>query len=425
MYTALTLLAVAVFVIYQYLFPVKTIKQILYGSEQSLTEKQFWGFDVSVSQALIAGGFFGIGLPAWVFTEYVRQQNIWNGSTEVNYPVMSPQDVYNFTLWGICAFQVLVVGKFSMFLMASKKKVDETPSAKPDTTYSARGWLNFGTMLTSMSLYLFMGWYSWATFTSATIPTGCPDPNQCYLNNATYGPILIFNGLNGLLLALVIAWNHFRSENNNITGEAPALFVVDEDLSDHVMQGWVPYYFINIGIFVASFFYTATVSTMVYHDIIKGSVVTLLWCVLPTSYMLLSRQLGSFYAYQCAAIMLSIPVFYFSSVVLAPAKVGGSMSVDELAKFTQYGMMVSGPDSEANMAANVLTLQVGTYFTFSVLVSTILYMYGGKTTLNQMASNSTIKNAETAGMWFGGWVRRAAFPGGKEVQTKGFGGEEE
>lgn len=97
------------------------------------------------------------------------------------------------------------------------------------------------------------------------------------------------------------------------------------------------------------------------------------------AYCLMAQDRGAFVPFQLAAIVVSIGLFYFVNTVVFPTVTGNpnaqfyQNTASPLYKnWVNYGMMVTGPDSEANMVAQKATLQALTWFTLGCTMSTLM-----------------------------------------------------
>jgi hypothetical protein len=133
---------------------------------------------------------------------------------------------------------------------------------------------------------------------------------------------------------------------------------------------------------LSNFFFVPVVVALITHDVVKGAMAGVLFSLMPMGFALAAQNAGAYYAFQMAAFFHAIPIFYAASAWLQPAcqtpVVGGPrcglLAPERLANFIEFGTMVTGPDSNANVLADIRTLQMFTYWAFGLIAARVGYL---------------------------------------------------
>jgi hypothetical protein len=361
-----------------------------------------WGgktamIDVFLLNILPVCVFFGAVLFGLGTGLYVLQQRAWvqyYPNAVSNFGIFVPQDVMYITLWGMSCFQMVFLFKtaFGSAYAQSEadqiKKLDLAPPALP-----FHKGVSFCTTLVAAAFYLFLGWYPFQLWYSGVglLPTVCLDNTctticpaaGCY-DADPYGPLLPFVGTTGLLLAVDVLYTVFREMGPSKALEyKSSLFFIGEgaDLQVPMIAAFVPYFQLSYANILANFFFVPVVIALLTHDVVKGVVAAILFSLMPMGFALAAQNSGAYYAFQMAAFFHAIPLFYVASAWLQPAcqtpVVGGPrcglLAPERLANFIEFGTMLTGPDSNANVLADIRTLQMFTYVAFGLIAARVGY----------------------------------------------------
>lgn len=341
--------------------------------------------------------FFGAVLFGLGTGLYVLQQRAWVQyfNAVANFGIFVPQDVMYITLWGMSCFQMVILFKLVAFTSAYARsdadQIQKLDLARPDP--KVHTGVSFCTTLVAAAFYLFLGWYPYSLWYSGVglLPTVCLDNTctticpaaGCY-DADPYGPLLPFVGITGLLLAVDVLYTAFREMGYDRALEyKSSLFFIGEggDLHVPMLAGYVPYFQLSYANILANFFFIPVVVTLLTHDVVKGVIAAILFSLMPMGFALAAQNAGAYYAFQMAAFFHAIPLFYVASAWLQPAcqtpVVGGPrcglLAPERLANFIEFGTMLTGPDSNANVLADIRTLQMFTYVAFGLITARVGY----------------------------------------------------
>lgn len=400
---------VGAFIISHFMFP-------LVATHWGTSGKREWGgsvalFDMIFVNFMLTCLTFGVILFAVGLAYYVAQQRAWMQyfpNAVGDFGLFVPQDVTYITLWGLSCFQLMFVFKllalFSSFASANTEQQKSLELGRPSAL--VHWWVTRLTAISAAAFYLFLGWYPYALWyagvglepvycLNGVCVDICPAAG-CYDSNP-YGPLLPFLGVTGLLLALDVFYTTFVPSRVTKDGRRAwsfadahaldyksALFYVGEGelLSTPMLAGYVPYFRLSYANILSNFFFVPLAITILTHDVVKGAIAAVLFSLLPMGFSLAAQDLGAYYSFQMAAIFHAIPFFYFASAVLQPAcqtpVAGGArctlLAPERLANFIEFGTMLTGPDSDANVLADIRTLQMFTYWAFGLISARLLYL---------------------------------------------------
>lgn len=367
----------ALLVMWFYAFLYTTFSRLVLTLENHYTKSSnlYW-VDVLLFGGLIGWGCLFIAMFVWAIVEYYQCYTVVPTGYKLNYTI--PQEYMYLVMFGLSwsifagdkAIMLYTVSRPALRVIQDGGEVEDALNGKVGINSADQvidnWWMTYARPVVFGAMVLFLGAYTMVLKTATPFIDYCGG-GACW-PTSTFYPVAEFTLVAGVLLTyglfqpMINAYMYppLRDAKGNIIGQGEtwpmsrgrsSLFSAAEapELALPYVLGWVPTYPLNRLWIIAYGFYIPTATSQITHDYVKGIILLILWWLLPVMLTLLAQDADYFFPYHIACVMVSIFIFWFNTGIVNRVQ-GTSLVNNQIVK--NWGLMMTGPDSNANITAD-------------------------------------------------------------------------